>query len=968
MKKQQKSFAFRASVMAVQGALITLAMAPMAFAEDVTKADLTNPTSTVEIGLTGTSAGSYKFGEYNGLENKAVTVNADIDLRGGSAYDSSGVTRYRLLGKNLGLDNRSLQGEFGEQGKFRINFGLDELRRNASDSYMTPYQGAGSNNLTLPRTWVTPLQLNVNPNATTPVVATAINTRALDPAFIANDGVYRFNNAANAAAAGAPSAIWAPSAAQTAAMLAVAAADTALYQNFNVFTTRKKADAGFMFNIDTRWDVRASVRRENKDGTQLRSSVSRSAQGDAATVMPIVINQTTDQFDLSLNFKDDVSFMNLAYYGSIFKNKDDVMTWEAWQTGAPTAAMIAKGIGPFQTNVISTGAPTNEFHQFNLTGGYDFSKATKLVANASYARNTQNQPYEFREGTADELSPVFLPGSNAVNAPPGSANARVDTTSLNLKLTHKPVKDLNLTAMYKYNDRDNKTAVHVYAYDDAGEGAPAAKSVWAGAGTGIYALPATLTALNINANRPYSKKTHDINLDADYNLGNAQAIKVGYDYQKTDRHCNGTWVECSDAPKATENKLRLEWRGNLTEDFTARAGYARSQRKTEYNEYAWLALVPMANYINSAAVAAGVNQSLYQTMMSTGFNGWGPLAGYPVNAAGVAQTTLAAQQALLVAKGLSAQAALNQAYYWLNNNVVAAQTGYGNVNVIYDPAGFKRYYAATRDQDRLRGTLNWQATDQLSLGAGLDYTKDNYPASVYGLQKEQSTALNLEAGYMASDDLNFGVYYSNDERKQANASNSRAANATTANVAGFTAIVPDGGCVNSAGVVTNTIALRSADFKLNSCDNWGYDRKDKTDTLGLNVKQKQLAGGKLDLVGDAIFARSRSDNSTWGGTWVNNPAAVANAPAGTVAAFFIPATPMPTVTTDTVTLKLSGSYKLNKTSAIKLGYSYNYLKVVDYTYNDKQIVGGGLSGVLPTNEKVPSYTVHTIGASYVYSF
>ena len=36
------------------------------------------------------------------------------------------------------------------QGRFRLTFGYDELRRNRSDSYQTPYNGAGTNVLTLP--------------------------------------------------------------------------------------------------------------------------------------------------------------------------------------------------------------------------------------------------------------------------------------------------------------------------------------------------------------------------------------------------------------------------------------------------------------------------------------------------------------------------------------------------------------------------------------------------------------------------------------------------------------------------------------------------------------------------------------------------------------------------------------------------------------------------------------------------
>ena len=945
MKKHQDSLALRASVLAVRGALIALAMVPAAYAEEAAADHLTKAASHVELGMTYVDKGSYKFGEYNGLQDKGLTVDAGFDLRGGSAYDSTGTTRYRLSGKDLGTDNRNLSADFAEQGKFRINFGYDELRRNSSDSYMSPYQGLGSSHLSLPPGWTTPMQLNFPSGAQT-AYSTATNLRTLSPAFVANDTIF------NGAAAGVPVAKPA-TALQQQQMNAIATADIGMFHNFDVYTTRKKYDAGFGVTLTNQWDVKASVRRENREGTILRNALSRNTNLDSGMTMPVVINQTTDQYDLSFNFKDAKSHLTLAYNGSLFRNAEDAMVWEGWQTALnfgllPTGSVTAypAGITAKNLNMISGGAPGNDFHQFSLTGGYDFSKTTKLAVNAAYSRNTQNDAME-----SEEL--VYTSNRS------GSLNGEVITKVLNLKLTAKPVKDLGLTAMYKLNDRDNRTPVNVYVYDDAGEpNAGTKNATWAGVGSGIYAMPANLTIgnINVNANRPFSKKTQDINLEADYNLGKGHALKAGWDYQKIDRQCTGSWIQCSDAPTAKENKLRLEWRAAFNEDLNAKVGYTRSERKADYNEYAWLALVPMAQYVNAAAAAAGVTQSAYQAMLANGFNGWGPLAGFPLTA-GVASTTAQQQAALGV----------NRAYYWLNNNVMAAQTGYGNVNVIYDPLGFRRYYAASRDQDRLRSKLDWQASDRVGLGVGFDYTKDKYPDSTYGLQEEKATNLNLEASFKASDDLSATAFYSYEERHQFNRSNARGANSNAVNVNGLTAITPDGGCTNGAGAVTNTIALRNIDQKINSCGNWSSDRKDKTDTWGLSFKRKNLAGGKLELAGDLMWARSNSDNNVGGGTWANNPYAVTGAPASTVAAIFIPAQPLPTYKTETTTLKLTGNYKLSKISALRLGYSYSHMKVTDWQLSDLQI-GGGLTQVLPTNEKAPDFSINTVSAVYIYAF
>jgi hypothetical protein len=71
----------------------------------------------------------------------------------------------------------------------------------------------------------------------------------------------------------------------------------------------------------------------------------------------------------------------------------------------------------------------------------------------------------------------------------------------------------------------------------------------------IPGLP-TSTALygNVNVvdNRPYSKRVNQLNLDADYAIAAGHSVRVGFDWQKTDRYCSGTWIDCSFADSAFE--------------------------------------------------------------------------------------------------------------------------------------------------------------------------------------------------------------------------------------------------------------------------------------------------------------------------------------------------------------------------------------------------------------------------------
>ena len=490
MKTNTNGFTARASVAAVRGALIAMALAAYTDRAVAQSAqELSKPTSTVEVGVGDVSQGSYKAGEYNGLEKKGAFFLGNLDLRGGASFDSASALRWRIKGTDLGLETRSLSAQVGVQGKFRFNFGYDELRRNRSDSYQTPYNGAGTNILTLPGTWQVPTV--AGSGGTNPVSARGLVKSIGDAPYISTAAA---NNGA----------LVSPTAAQMALVDAAANADVPLFHNVNLFTKRTKYDAGFNFNFNERWGFDANFRPEHKDGMKPMGTVSRNSAstggaslGDISTVIPDLIDTDHNQINASLNFKGKKSFAQAGYYGSFFKNNVPFMSWQNWATG-PT--------GTGTVNTISS-APDNIFIQVNASGGYNMSSTTKLVVNGSYARNTQNDAF-----ITDPTTPVV---------PVSSLNGLVVWTAFNAKLTSRPAKKLNLTAAYKFDDRDNRTAIHIFQYADAEETPVANANFPAGANNPYGAV----LAQNANANRPYSKKLNQFDFDADYAVAKGQWIK-----------------------------------------------------------------------------------------------------------------------------------------------------------------------------------------------------------------------------------------------------------------------------------------------------------------------------------------------------------------------------------------------------------------------------------------------------------
>jgi hypothetical protein len=782
-----------------------------------------------------------------------------------------------VFGFDLGTESPRLGLEASEQGKGRFSINYDAILRNRSDSYQTPLVGAGTNRLTLPSTWIVPVVPRVS--------TSGANARGLLPDVTSSSALVS-------------GVLTAPTAAQLAQAAALQAADLPAFQHVDLSTRRSKIDFNALLNLGTRWDMTADVKHEDCNGLKPMGTVTRFTNGDISTIIPDLIDQTHDQISVGLNYTGDKLVVQGTYFVSTLTNNVSGMTWANWAAATNLQTM--------------SSAPSNEVHQAAVTANYRFTNTTRLSTNFTYGRSTQDVP--------------FLTDASTPLVPVSSLHGLVINKAASLKLTSRPMAGLNLSAAYKYDLRDNQTPVNIFGYYDAGE----LKS-----GTSVFSSAYPTLGLgsntNINANRPYSRKLNQANLDADYALTSNQTLRGGLESQKIDRWCNGTWIACVDANSAKENTLHLDYNANATETLSGRVGLAHSSRTVDYNENAFLALVPMANVSPTGAPAGS---SAYSTLVALGLTGYGPVLG--LNA--------------LPAAGSAA------AFFFANNNALANSL-YANQNRISELVGMRRYNMADRVRDKVRSSLNWQASDALSLQASLDVNRDNYDKSVYGLQNAKGWAATLDGSLAADRDTSLSAFVTLEDQRSRSSGNSYTANSTAANVNGFTAI--SGGCFA-------TIALRNASNKIDPCLDWFSDAQDKVTTLGLAATRKNLLEGKLDLNGGLSFSSVRSSNNVIGGNYVNNPLAVAGAPAGTVAAFFVPATPLPDAKTRMLELRFGGKYRIDDSHTVRLGYMFQRLTSNDWIYDGMQ--PGGLAGVLPWFEQSPSYKVHTFSLSFIYAF
>ena len=316
-------------------------------------AELTRPQSEIGIGAGAVSDGSFAVGNGNGLDRKGAFFIGDFDLRGsqfsyGNAADDK--TRWRIAGTNLGLSSRSVIGEYGRQGTYRITFGYDEIPRRNSDSYQTPYLGSGSASLTLPAGFV----------------------RAADTG-------------------------------------AMSALDASL-RRADIESSRKRTEIGISYALSREWELKAGLRNDDREGTRIRGAEFGSNPGNPrAMLLPEPINSSTQLLDASLAYNRENLRATIAYHGSIFKNNIASLIWQNPYTSAPWVGAGTPLPANFPLPFGQLGeAPDNQFHQLSLSGTHEFSSTTRLTMTATRGRMTQNEsflPYTINPGLTTTALP-----------------------------------------------------------------------------------------------------------------------------------------------------------------------------------------------------------------------------------------------------------------------------------------------------------------------------------------------------------------------------------------------------------------------------------------------------------------------------------------------------------------------------------------------------------------------------------
>jgi MtrB/PioB family decaheme-associated outer membrane protein len=268
---------------------------------------------------------------------------------------------------------------------------------------------------------------------------------------------------------------------------------------------------GFDLKLSQQWKFTTDYTRRERKG--MKRSAGSFFFNAAEMVAPVDYN--TDNLEMALSFSADKWQASLTYFGSVFKNTNESLTWDNPYTSGAGADKGQLAL-----------PPDNESHQLSLAGSLLLPARTTLNGQLSIGHMTQNA----------DLLPFTLNPGLVTPLPTNSTNAAVDTINLNLRAVTSPWRKLTLEGELRYNDFDNETPINSYN----------------------YVVTDSAQALNAVPSSAYDYKRREIKLRGEYRLTGKTRLYAGLDTERFDRNKQ-------DRSRTTTNRLWFRMRTRLNQ-------------------------------------------------------------------------------------------------------------------------------------------------------------------------------------------------------------------------------------------------------------------------------------------------------------------------------------------------------------------------------------------------------------------
>jgi MtrB/PioB family decaheme-associated outer membrane protein len=228
----------------------------------------------------------------------------------------------------------------------------------------------------------------------------------------------------------------------------------------------------------------------------------------------------------------------------------------------------------------------------------------------------------------------------------------------------------------------------------------------------------------------------------------------------------------------------------------------------------------------------------------------------------------------------------------------------------------RRFPYQERDQDKVRFALNLMPSDVVTVQFSADYRDDDYNAPIHGMQFAKTASYTVDLGFTPMERLSGYAYYTRDKSEY-----------------------------ETQGLQFTSANRTAVGFLTESGTDWVNTGEDKGDTFGAGFKLMAIPK-RLDLGLDLMYSKmdGRYDTQNVAGT----------------------ALPLPELLTKLRSVKLFGTYKVNRDLALRLTYWYQKLESNDWAWDT--ITPTTIPNVITNGQTSPNYDVNFVGVSVIYRF
>ncbi|MDX2224121.1 MAG: MtrB/PioB family decaheme-associated outer membrane protein [Rhodospirillaceae bacterium] len=223
-------------------------------------------------------------------------------------------------------------------------------------------------------------------------------------------------------------------------------------------TEWQQAGADFLLRPLDGYELRLHVDHRDRDGLRADFvTFGHESNFPVGVFYPRPVDYASDRARASFSYADRRWQWSLAYEFAAFSSADpDVVVQNpysrslgpGWPAGAQAGYPLAFGQIAMP--------PDSTAHQFTATMGYALTSLTRMTARVAYTIQRQDDPF---------LDYTFNPRLTVVDPlPRTSLDGKVHKTFASVSLTAREWTDVDLTASYSFDHRDNRTPIALYNY------------------------------------------------------------------------------------------------------------------------------------------------------------------------------------------------------------------------------------------------------------------------------------------------------------------------------------------------------------------------------------------------------------------------------------------------------------------------------------------------------------------------